>query len=158
MMLIPLIPLSFTKVTIVDDDDYDLLIEHLWKVHYDKREKSFRVFMAKKKSVQMSRFIMKAKEDEVVDHINHNTLDNRKCNLRKCTKQQNNFNRVVSRNNLSGYKGVYWSKVDNKWRSSIRFNGKSYHLGSFENKIKAAKSYNKKAKELFGEFAYLNKL
>ena len=78
----------------------------------------------------LHRFVLKAKKGENVDHINGNKLDNRKENLRKCTRSQNFANRKKYTNNTSGYKGV--SKHGNKWQADIQINGKSKYLGIFE--------------------------
>ena len=94
----------------------------------------------------------------VVDHINHNTLDNRRKNLRLCTWAQNNQNRRPSKrkNKLSKYKGVSFYKKSKLYRALIWCNKKQYFLGYFKDETDAAKAYDKKARELFGEFAYLN--
>lgn len=89
-----------------------------------------------------------------VDHINHDKLDNRKSNLRIVTQQQNLMNRKVFKNNKTGFKGV--SVYGEKYRASIRKNGKREYLGFFKNPIDAAKAYDKRAIELFGEYAVLN--
>ena len=103
----------------------------------------------------MHREIMKPSKVEVIDHINHNKLDNTKENLRCCTKQQNEMNKVKRSNTSSKFKGV--TKI-NKWMASITFNNKTINLGYFNTEKEAAKIYNVKAKELFGEFAYLNEV
>lgn len=90
------------------------------------------------------------------DHINRNPLDNRRCNLRPCTKSQNGANSKLSKRNTSGYRGVYWSKQKRKWHSSIKKDNKDNHIGFFMDKEEAALAWNEKAKELFGEFAYMN--
>ncbi len=96
---------------------------------------------------------------EFVDHINQNKLDNRIENLRACSyKGENASNSKRRSDNTSGHRGVTWHKASGKWMSSVFFKGKRYHLGVFENKTEAAKIYNEKAKELFGDFAILNKV
>ena len=90
------------------------------------------------------------------DHINGNSLDNRKINLRMCSCSENSSNRGKQENNKSGYKGVCWNKLINKWYVQIRKNSKVYYLGVFDDKDEAAKVWNKKAVELHGEFAYQN--
>jgi hypothetical protein len=72
-------------------------------------------------------------QDIQVDHISGKRLDNRKCNLRLCSNQENSFNKFKNSNNTSGYKGVYFDKERNKWRSVIQINGKS---------VKSPKRYN----------------
>jgi len=91
-----------------------------------------------------------------VDHINHNPRDNRKSNLRICTGSQNLGNMKVPSNNTSGYKGVSYHKRDEIWMARIRKEGCVFYLGSFANKIDAARAYDKAALECFGEFACLN--
>lgn len=91
-----------------------------------------------------------------VDHINGDTLDNRRSNLRLCTVSGNNHNRMKSKNNTSGYKGVSWLKQNQKWRAYIKVNSKDKHLGCYLDKEDAARAYDKAAKEYFGEFARLN--
>jgi len=101
----------------------------------------------------------KPPKGNVIDHYNHNGLDNRKDNLRTVTHQQNTLNRRSSRNTSSKYKGVCWSKGENKWRAHIRFNKKSIHLGYFTCEKEAALAYNKKALELWGDkHTHLNKV
>ena len=92
------------------------------------------------------------------DHIDNDPLNNRKLNLRICTQHQNTCNNKKQKNNTSGYKGVSRDKSKNKWRARIKVNYKEMHLGIFENKIDAAKAYNRAAIKYFGEFAKLNHL
>lgn len=91
-----------------------------------------------------------------IDHINRVKKDNRWVNLRECSHAQNMVNFPIRKDNTSGFKGVTWNKKSKKWQSQIIKNGKGYYLGSFDNKIEAAKIYNKKALELYGEFAFQN--
>jgi hypothetical protein len=108
----------------------------------------------------LARYIMNCPKGMVVDHINGNRLDNRKSNLRICTQFQNTKNRFKSRSNKSGYKGVSFFKakypLKKPWVAEIVYNYKRISLGYFYTKEDAAKAYNKKAIELFGEFAKLN--
>lgn len=106
----------------------------------------------------LHRAIMKAKPHELVDHINHDKLDNRKRNLRIATKAQNSQNSLICINNKSGYKGVSWHKVAKKWAVYITIKGKSTYLGLFTDKKQAAMAYNISASEHFGEFAKLNEI
>jgi Icc-related predicted phosphoesterase len=96
---------------------------------------------------------------EWVDEIDHkNTIkdDNRWDNLRLSTHSQNLINRKKQKNNKSGFKGVYWQKDHNKWCSRINCIDKTHFIGYFNDPIEAAKAYDKKAIEFFGEFAKLN--
>ena len=89
-----------------------------------------------------------------LDHINRDTLANRKSNLRVCTQSQNGANQKIPKNNRSGYKGVYWHKYKKKWVASVRHNFKLIEIGLFINKMEAVAAYRNKAKQLFGEFYY----
>ncbi|MBG9769668.1 hypothetical protein ABD75_11005 [Bacillus vallismortis] len=101
---------------------------------------------------------MNPSDDQVVDHRNHDTLDNRRANLRLCSIGENNRNRKYSKHNTSEYKGVGWHKTNGRYRARIKFNGKSIHLGYFKTEIEAAEAYNKAAIKFHGEFAEINKL
>jgi hypothetical protein len=91
-----------------------------------------------------------------VDHINRVKDDNRWSNLRPATRQQNQANSSLSRNNKSGYRGVFWNKKDGKWRASIQFEGKHKHLGLFASKHEAYKVYVEASLKYFGEFSPVN--
>ncbi|MDT9719147.1 HNH endonuclease [Paenibacillus sp. ClWae2A] len=109
------------------------------------------------KSVQLHRWILDPPSDMCVDHINHDTLDNRRSNLRIATKAQNSQNREgAPDDNTSGLKGVSWHKRDKRWRAFIGINRKYKHLGYFNSKEEAAAAYNRAASFYFGEFAVLN--
>lgn len=94
----------------------------------------------------------------LVDHKNNNRVDNRRCNLRKCTSQENNRNRSLAKNNTSGIIGVSWKQKLNKWRAYIVIDGKQKHLGNYSNKIDAIKARLKAEVEWFGEYAPQQKL
>jgi hypothetical protein len=143
---------------LIDDEDYKKIKDYTWGIDYQKKHNRYIVRSTSPKKILMHRLILNVKRGIQVDHIRHKTLDNRKCELRLCSNQQNSFNQKIRKNNTSGYKGVSFSSRDNKWRSYIVYNSKQIFLGHFNNKKNAAKAYNKKAKELFGEFANLNKI
>lgn len=90
-----------------------------------------------------------------IDHINGDGKDNRLCNLRECTQEQNNANRGPSKRSSTGLRGVYKS-WHSGYISKITYKGVNYHLGMFSCKYEAAKIYDKKMSELFGEFASTN--
>ena len=94
--------------------------------------------------------------DGVIDHINGNALDCRRENLQSCTHQQNIMKQRKSVVSASQYKGVM--PFRGKWRSRITINKKTLHIGVYNTEAEAATAYNQKAKELFGEFANLNKV
>lgn len=91
-----------------------------------------------------------------IDHKDGNPLNNRKNNLRVCTNAENCRNAKLSASNTSGYKGVSWNKAQQKWTADITFNYKHIYLGAFTEVEQAAIAYNKKAVELYREFARLN--
>ncbi len=105
----------------------------------------------------MHRFIMKPGRGMVIDHINHNGLDNRRANLRIVTQQQNSWNsRRGLRQGKSRYKGVSWDKDNRKWVATIRVEGKCRRIGFFEDEISAARAYDAAAKKHRGEYALIN--
>ena len=159
------------KETLVDDEDYEMLMEHKWFANKDDKSGKFYVKRkspidsnGKQKTICMHRVITNAPKGKQIDHINGNPLDNRKENLRTCTNQQNQMNRGRTKNNKSGYKGVYYSKKSKSminehskpWRAEIQHNKKIIYLGYYKTKEEAALAYNKKAKELNGEYAKVN--
>lgn len=110
-------------------------------------------------SVYLHRAIMakimgrELEKSEDVDHINGNGLDNRRCNLRLATRQQNMMNRRVSRDNSSGYKGVSWHDGNGKFHARIRVAGKRIHLGYYDDPAEAYAAYCAAAKIHHGEYA-----
>jgi len=154
------IPLTQGKFAIVDDEDYDYLMQWKWKASpgrstwYATRGEGGS--NGKQTTICMHRVITGAAKGQHTDHINHNGLDNRRCNLRLCTNLENHLNRLPQKNCSSDYKGVTWNKRLEKWAAQIMLHSKNHHLGYFKDEINAAYAYDEKAKELFGEFAYLN--
>lgn len=149
------IVLTQGKKALVDNDDYELLAAHNW--YAAKRGYGFYAQrVSKRKVVQMHRVVMNAKKGEEIDHINGNTLDNRKGNLRKVTRSQNEWNRKKQSNNTSGYKGVIFSR--DRYVARIKVLKKVYYLGAFKDKKEAALAYNYAALKYHGEFALLNKI
>ena len=158
---IELIPLTQEKYSIVDKEDYAVLSKRKWAA--DKHNKGFRAIKhmwngKKYETLYMHREIMGVKKGEklFVDHINHNQLDNRKSNLRKCTPAQNSQNKRVTGRGTSKYKGVCWFKRVKKWTAYIDADGKRRYLGYFENENDAAIAYNNAAKKYHKDFAYFN--
>lgn len=93
---------------------------------------------------------------EEADHKNHDTLDNRRGNLRKCTSAQNKWNLRIPTHNSSGFKGVSWDKTRHKWMSKIMLGRRTINIGRFDSVEDAARAYDSRAVELFGEFAHIN--
>lgn len=155
------IPLTQGKIAIVDDEDYKWLSKYKWHYHKGYAARTCRK-TGRKRTIYMHREIMRTPEGFVTDHINGNKLDNRRVNLRICTKAQNNMNMKKFRSrkkakHASRYKGVYWRGGRTpKWSAEIRYKGKQIHLGYFETEEEAAKAYDKAAIRLFGSFASPN--
>ncbi len=148
--------LTYGKFAIVDAEDYEWLNRYKWHAVQEGRGWYAKTLRRDGMPLAMHRLIAGAPKGLFVDHIDHNGLNNQKTNLRLCTNQQNQQNRKPNRGGTSKYKGVYWHKQHKKYRASICHNKKRLHLGYFKDEIDAAKAYDKKARELFGEFAYLN--
>lgn len=154
------IPLTQGKFAIVDEKDFDWLSQYKW--HINNARLTFNAVRSVKKNhrnslVLMHREIMNCPAGSFIDHINHNGLDNRRGNLRFVSIEQNNWNRRKQRGTFTSlYKGVYYHKGRGKWSSKIKCKGKHIFIGWFDDEESAARAYDEKAKELFGEFACLN--
>ncbi|HET6455301.1 MAG TPA: HNH endonuclease [Armatimonadota bacterium] len=100
--------------------------------------------------VYLHRVILEAQSGEMIDHINRDKLDNRRRNLRLCTKRENSYNRQgPNSNNLSGYRGVSWNRG---WVAQIQADGQHFRLGRFKSKEQAARAYDEAALRYFGPF------
>lgn len=154
------IQLTKGKVALVDDEDYDYLNQWKWFCRTPKNNNyAVRgVFNGKNMSIiHMHRIIMNITDSNmVVDHIDHDGLNNQKCNLRIASKKQNQANRRSSKKSKSKYLGVYWNKNINKWYAQLGNNKKKTYLGSFNSEEDAAKAYDKAAQNEYKEFANLN--
>ncbi len=152
------IPLTKGQFALIENEDYEELTKHKWYAaenHYG----GFRaVREAANRTIYMHREILDIGYGDKlqVDHINHNTLDNRRVNLRLCNNRDNSRNRKSQKNSSSKYKGVTWCKRTRKWATQIKLREGNRFLGYFNSEIKAALAYDAKAKELFGEFSNLN--
>lgn len=137
-----------------DEDDLELLKPYTWLVRSNK----YVVSSINNKRVPMHRLVMRLNDDGIViDHINGNPMDNRRCNLRICYQSENCINKVANHKKLhSKYKGVFSATNGRTYFSTIQYHGKQHYLGSFSNEIDAALAYDAAAKEMFGEYAKLN--
>lgn len=151
------IKLTKGMFAIIDDEDFDVLSTLRWHAkkcgqhHYAASD-----FLGHE--VYMHRLVMNAAPGSLIDHKNQNTLDNRKSNLRDCRKHQNLANRGLQRNNTIGFKGVCFHEKTGTWNARVKFRGKNISIGYHRTPEEAARYYNLKAKELFGEFACFNKV
>lgn len=138
---------------IVDDDDWLELASYNW---FYVNGYAARNSARHTPRTYMHRVIINAPDGVQVDHINHNTLDNRRSNLRLCTHAENARNHKIARNNTSGYIGVAWRYDIEKWMAYIENHGKRITLGYYESASDAAHVRDRKAIELYGAFASLN--
>jgi len=139
------------KFAIVDDVDYEHLVKIKWYANLD----GYAVKRSRwsSESALMHRYLMGTPDGLQVDHINGDRLDNRRCNLRLCNTAQNNRNmRPGARKGSSRFKGVHWCTTRRKWCAMIKDDHRRYNLGRFSSEIEAARAYDRKASELFGEF------
>ena len=142
--------LTSGEKAIVDDEDYEMLTKfsQFWRL-----SGRYVICVKNGKLVRMHRLIMNPSDDEIVDHKNGDTLDNRRENLRITNYSGNSRNaRKTSSPTTSIYKGVSWCKRMNAWKAYCN----KEHLGYYSDEVAGAIAYNKRAKELFGEFAKLN--
>lgn len=146
------------RVTLVDDEDFEELNQYIWHYSngYAKRSEYADGRGSERTIFIMHRVIMNTPEGMLVDHINHDTLDNRKVNLRNCTKGDNQQNVNHHKDSTSGYKGVAWDSSRGRWVARIMGNGKSIFLGRFTSPEDAARAYDSAAVKYHGEFARLN--
>lgn len=156
------IPLTQGQVALVDDEDFEELSKVKWCAMWDAGTRSFYAMRntpwvnGNRTSELMHRRILNAQPDQQVDHINHDTLDNRWENIRLCTHTQNHQNQTKHAKASSQFKGVCWNKQCRKWMVHIVVNAKSIYLGLFTDETKAAQAYDEAAKKHFGEYALLN--
>lgn len=149
------IPLTQNKVAWVDDRDYERVMIHKWCLAKRGRL-NYAASRIDGKLTMLHRFILNPPSGYDTDHIDGNGLDDRRENLRNCTRQENSRNQQPQLNCSSRYKGVYLNNQKTKWCAEIKVDGKYEHLGSFDNEDDAALAYNRAASLRFGKFARLN--
>jgi hypothetical protein len=159
------LPIAGGHTVLVDDDDYASVAGFNWFARPGKRGKTLYALRSRMvgengpRWVRMHRQILGLTGDQEADHRDGNGLNNRRGNLRPCTRLQNLVNRgsnAVQRR-TSIYKGVSWQTKGARYRSRISMHGQAVHLGSFDREIEAAAAYDLAAQRLFGEFAWLNR-
>lgn len=156
------IPLSMGLFAVVDDSDYQSLSIYKWRAflnpsngkYYAMRSTYINKFGS---TMRMHRQITNCPSGMDVDHANGDTLDNRRCNLRVCTRSQNLSNRNGSKTRKSKYKGVSFCVGRDKWVMQIQYDGKRI-AKRFDTELDAAIAYNAYAINLQGEFCRLNEV
>lgn len=147
------IKLTQNKVALVDDEDFEFINQWKWYVAFLAKKKlpyaARMVYFPKKKTIYMHRVVAKNESTLPTDHIDGNTLNNQKNNLRVVTHAENLHNTGKSKNNSSGYKGVSWSKSDKKWVAQIDINKVHYAIGKFVTIEEAVSEYGKFVDRMF---------
>lgn len=144
---------------LIDEEDLHLLLDRKWHVRANRSNRYVQRNLTDGHGYlgceSLHRLITGCEDGMVVDHINGNGLDNRRCNLRVCSHSENMQNRKMHRNNQSGYKGIYFDPDLNgrPWRAQIRAYGRKYNLGRFDTAEEAYAAYLRAAEKLHGEFA-----
>lgn len=150
-----LIPLTKGYWAKVDPEDWPELMLWSWSTMKPGPNCVYACRNDRGTKITLHRYLTKAPVGTIVDHKNHDTLDNRKDNLRITTKKGNSTNRPKQRSaHTSKYKGVHWAHE--KWNCKITNEGKDIWLGRFDNELDAALAYDTKARQLWGDLAYTN--
>lgn len=149
--------LTQEKVALVDDEDFEYLSKFVWYAMKNGNTfyavRNSKCTNGKRTTICMHCEIMGSIG---IDHIDHDGINNQKLNLRVCTHSNNLMNRRKWGNTSSKFKGVNFDKRSGKWRVQIMANWKRTCIGYFTSEDDAARAFDAKAKELHGEFAYLN--
>ena len=153
------IMLTQGKYALVDQEDYDYLSHFNWCYNKGTKNKSGYALRAtrtkgKYKRIYMHRVIVQALPGEVVDHINHDTLDNRRENLRIGSQKLNLLNRYPNTSGTSPYKGVSFFKGSTQWVAVFKRN----HLGYYDTEVEAALAYNAAAHAENPDWILLNQI
>ena len=146
--------LTSGNATIVDSDK---VVDLVNMCRWTENSRGYVVGQVCRKQVKLHRIITQCDRNQVVDHINHNTLDNRMQNLRVCSTSQNGMNRKLNSNNNSGKSGVSYIKKERKWKAALRINGKYIYGGSFDDYNDAVLARKKLEAKYYGEYAYGSK-
>ena len=158
----PEIPLTQGQVAIVDDIDYEYLMQWKWFAHRDYGRPHEKYRPARNVRVDNKRTTRRMYHEiadrmglkyKIIDHIDQNPLNNRRSNLRSATNSQNLSNRGRQRNNTSGFRGVDFVRARGEYRARVKVNGKEFCLGHFDTAIEASKAVEAGRIKHMGEFA-----
>jgi len=149
--------------TLVDEDIAIAMGEYQWFAMIDRKgaggvlgQKNRKASFTQERPVKLPRLVTGARPKQIVDHIDGNTFDNRRQNLRLVTKAQNCMNSAPRPGGASKYKNVVWCKNTGKWRSRAKVNRRVINGKRFVSEIDAARHADKMAREHYGEYARLN--
>jgi hypothetical protein len=140
--------------TIVDDDMHEMYGKYNWTQHTKGFACRSMKMEGKWKTVFLHRLVMNVPQGKEVDHINGDRLDNKKSNLRICSREDNAKNRMKRYDSQQPFKGIRLRK--GRWEVNLQCDKKAYYLGRYNTAIEAAKVYDKYAKKYFGQFARFN--
>jgi hypothetical protein len=149
------LPLSRGLVAVVDAEDYLRLSQYKWHATTNNYAAAWIVVDGVRQKVLLHRFILSAGKGLWVDHINHDTLNCTKSNLRLARPQENSRNKL-KQGRTSRFKGVCWHKRAGKWQAGYVVDARRIYLGLFVNEVDAAKAYDSAVRAAFGEFAFTN--
>lgn len=142
--------------TVIDTADWNVLKHYRWSCLGAKSNRTLYAVTNQKGKLSLLHRLLEGRAGLEVDHIDGLGLNNRRANLRACTRAENRANQQRPVNNVSGFKGVFRDKRQRVWIAQIQHKRKVRKLGSFNSKEEAALAYDRAARELFGEFARLN--
>lgn len=152
---------------LIDIADYDILKSHKWRIFKGIYTNYVACDLTRRQIIYLHQALLgKPPRGQMIDHLNHNGLDNRRCNINVVTRRQNNLNRTKQRSNTSGYVGVIYQYgrrgrdvLTKPWLARISVeNRKRVSVGNYATKEEAALAYNNAALKYYGKFAILNKI
>ncbi len=149
------IKLTKGRFAVIDWKDFNDLIQFAWHLTshgYASRNRKYRTVP---RIEYMHRRIAAAPDGMEVDHINGDKLDNRRANLRVCSRSQNAYNMRARKDNKARIKGVHFISRANRWCAQIGFRNKNHYLGIFKTAEEAKAAYNAAAIKHHGEFRNL---
>ena len=158
---VAVIPLTKDYEAIIDSSDFDLVNGYNWTAQVNRNNvyayRSERI-SGRSNTMLLHRILMQPEDGMVVDHINGNTLDNRRANLRVCTASQNSQNSRLSKSNTTGLKGVTFRKDRNKFQAQIIVQRKKKHLGYFDTPEEAHAEYLVASRAMHGDYGYYERI
>lgn len=143
---------NLTGSIIIDSEDYNLVSIYQWHIEHSRKNIFYAQASFKGKTMRMHKFILP--NSIQIDHINHNGLDNRRCNLRPCNNAENNRNKNFSRNPKSGHVGIRYNEKANSYYVRIMVNKKEISLGAYKNIEDAIQARKEGETKYFKEFKY----